>query len=90
MTPEQMQLVLNYLMAKLPEDQLAELDQMLDGGSSNTAPAMDARSAQRRDWCALGFSTRNHIRKAKSGQQAHDSAAARGFAERYPEAARIR
>ena len=88
LNPTEMQIALKFLMGKLDEGSLAELDAMLAG--SNEEVAQDAALTKRREWIDLGARARMAVRKAKYSKLASDAASSKSFADRYPSATAIR
>ncbi len=90
MSPSETEIAIKFLMAKLPEHDLAALDAQLAGGAQDSSLAMDAASVERRKWLEHDPRTRIAIRKSKFDRLAQDSAGQKGFAERFPDVARVR
>lgn len=85
MTPTQIDTAIKFLASKLPEDQLAEFDALMEGGAAE--PAMDSARAA---WGALDSAGRNRIRAARTGRIAQDEASRAEMAERFPHANRLK
>lgn len=100
MGPAEMATILKYLMSKLPEDQLAELDDMLAKGSNVTAGkvetpepdgmSLDSATVNRRAWLAMDSRSRIAVRASRAkGRVGMDAAGLAQFASRFPDAAKI-
>lgn len=83
--------ILKFLMSKLSEADLAELDVMLVGpGSGEAEVAQDAAVVQRKNWIDMGAKARLVTRKARYDRVANDSASRKDFTERFPDAGRLK
>lgn len=89
MTPEQMEIAINYLANQLPEDKLAEFDALM-GGDAPIAQDSSPAAKQRREWFGLGSAGRNAVRKSRRQSATQDAANARGFSDRFPNANRLK
>lgn len=83
--------ILKFLVAQLPEDKLAELDEIMagEGRASEVATASDAE-LRRRNWLALDSRTRHAQRKARGSVSAQTAADRAAITERFPNMGRIK
>lgn len=90
MSPIEMDTVLKFLIAQLPEDKLAELDEKLagEGSAENLAAASDAQ-IRRRNWLAMDARTRHAQRKARNTVSAQSEADRARRNEMFPHMERI-
>lgn len=89
MSPQEMQTILEFLVAKLPEEQLAELDAVLEGGKG-AKTAMDSAigDVERREFMRIGPHARMAIRRSRQRRIAQDEAP-QSYAERFPHSDRL-
>ena len=66
MGPTEMETVLKFLMSKLPESDLAELDAQLAGEVRAETLASDSAGRSRASWLAMDAETRHGVRKGRA------------------------
>ncbi|MCJ2068153.1 hypothetical protein MKK75_04895 [Methylobacterium sp. J-030] len=101
MDQKAIEIILRYYMEKLPEGDLRELDALLEGTSLDTpqperasTPAMDTALGDRarQEFMRLGPTARKAIRAGRTvglRGMATDSAEAKEYRERFPNAGRL-
>lgn len=89
MTSEQLETAVSFLIARLPEDQLAELDGLLEGAAPQPSGNL-AQDSARKAWLSLGSSGRQTVRRSKQARVTQDAANQKAFLERFPNADRLR
>ena len=88
MSPVEMKTILEYLMSKLSDAELAELDEMLAGGS--TSEPVQAADSKRREWIALDARARIAARRARQNRIMGTPAERAEYAARFPNAGRLK
>ncbi len=92
MSPKDMETVLKHYMSKLSPADLEELDGQLDGGAEPEPMAADHRlpADMQGRWLAMDAKSRNAVRASWRDRAEARSKASKDFAERFPNANRLR
>lgn len=89
MTPGQIETALNFLISKLPEDQLAELDAQMEGATLEPSPGI-AEDSARKAFLALGSAGRHAVRQSRKGRFAQDAATRAAAEKAFPNMNRLK
>ena len=88
MTSEQLETAVSFLIARLPENELAELDAQLEGAAPQSSGNL-AQDSARKAWLSLGSSGRQTVRRSKQARITEDAANLKSFHDRFPHANRL-
>ena len=88
MTPGQIETALTFLISKLPEDQLAELDAQMEGASMEPSSSL-AQDSARKAWLELGSAGRQAVRTTRRSRITQDAASNAEFAKQFPHLNRL-
>lgn len=89
MSPGDMETILKFLMERLPEEELAELDARLEGDAAAAPVSMDAALAKRQAWLGMDSRRRHAVRQARRENRTANAAFDAEFEAMFPNANRL-
>ena len=90
LSPVQLSIAVGFLMSRLPDDVLAELDAMLDGDKSQVAEDAAFKNKEALAWVQMNSHTRHAVRQSKRDGRNKFAADRAATLERFPNMDRIR
>lgn len=90
LSPLQLSIAVGYLMAKLPDADLAELDAMLDGDEVQAAQDAALKDPKALSWTRMSSHTRHAVRQSKRDSRVQAAADSAETLRRFPDMNRIK
>lgn len=90
LSPMQLSIAVGFIMSRMPESDLAELDAMLDGDDVQAAQDAAYKPKDALAWVQMNSHTRHAVRQSKRQSAQQRTASDAAALERFPHMGRIR